>query len=59
MLECAIAIVINLSKEAITPNDELAMTAAAKGCQERYKDAPCLKKFIKVEPLVYRVVCGK
>ena len=58
-LLCAVTLVINLSSEPINSQDEVNMGVAAKRCGELYKDAPCLKKFIKVEPLMYRAICGE
>lgn len=39
--------------------DKEVLSIAIKRCGELYKNSPCLKKFIKVEENVYRVICSK
>lgn len=56
---CAVTLVINLSLYPINQQDKENQAVAAKRCVVHYKDSPCLKKFIKVEPLVYRAICGE
>jgi hypothetical protein len=55
---CALAMFINLSQEPFNPRDFQEYTAARPGCARHYPEAPCVKKFIKVEHLMYRVICG-
>lgn len=55
---CAMTALINLSNEPWNDVDAAHIREASIGCQKRYKDAPCLTKFIKIEPLTYRAVCG-
>lgn len=55
---CAIVLIVNLSKEPIVNRDLEAVNIAKQHCGELYKDAPCVKKFVKMEPLVYRITCG-
>lgn len=38
--------------------DQKHLDQAKKRCGEIYPDAPCVKKFIKTEEQVYRVICG-
>lgn len=39
--------------------DQKALDRAGKRCEQIYKDAPCLKKFYKVEEGRYKALCGK
>lgn len=56
---CELALYINLSKEPWTERDFKHGRFAEKRCEELYpRQAPCLKKFIKVSRLTYRAVCG-
>lgn len=56
---CELTLIINLSKEPINSDDNRNKEVATKRCSQLYKDAPCLKKFIKVEANVYRAICGE
>lgn len=52
---------INESKEDWNQReDKWAIQRAIKVCatDEHYSDTPCLKKFIKREPLTYAAICG-
>lgn len=51
-------ILINLSKEPWNSDDAKQQRIASKRCEKLFKDAPCLKEWIKVEPGVYRALCG-
>ena len=55
---CASIIIINLTAGAFTQIDLRHLRFAQKRCPIIKPASPCLKKFIKVENLVYRAVCG-
>lgn len=56
---CTTVLLINLSTQSWNTSDMLNKAIAQKRCSVLYKkEAPCLKKFIKVEPLMYRAICG-
>ena len=57
ILACIATIVINLSNEPFNDTDRQNQKIASERCAVHYPEAPCLKKFIKVEPLVYRAIC--
>jgi hypothetical protein len=50
---------INISKESWNERDMIEMNTAKVRCEQKYPDAPCLTKFVKVEPLMYRAICGE
>jgi hypothetical protein len=54
-----VTVLINLSPEAWNQVDLRNKAVAEKRCPVKYADAPCLKKFIKVEPGMYRAICGE
>lgn len=56
---CAVVLLINLSAEPWNKADKDNQDHATVRCGEKYPDSPCLKKFIKVEPLMYRAICGE
>ncbi len=57
---CAIPLFINMSKEPWKDKDFMIFSNAVKTCDSdsRYKGNRCVKKFLKMEPQVYRVICG-
>lgn len=56
-LKCGVPTVVN--RTAVWNNeDRLVLKTAVKRCGELFEDAPCVKKFIKTEIRVYRVICG-
>jgi len=58
-LICVAPILINLSKEPWIDHDFKILKRVKTRCQNYYKDAPCVKKFIKKKPRSYNVICGK
>lgn len=54
---CALSTILNLSMEPINDRDLQEKEAASKRCFYIYPEAPCLKQFIKVRPLIYRAIC--
>ena len=50
---------VNLSKEPWNDRDKYEYNIASNRCPQKYLKLPCVKKFIKVRPLMYRVICGK
>jgi len=40
-------------------DDRNALKTATQNCSKYYPEAPCLKKFIKKEELVYWAICGE
>ncbi|NBO99773.1 MAG: hypothetical protein EBU90_06555 [Proteobacteria bacterium] len=54
---CQAVIVIN-STTTWNANDQKALERASKRCEQVYKDAPCLKKFYKIEENRYSALCG-
>ena len=59
MFMCPLTIVINQSNEEITSYDMDKMLFNRKRCKVAFKDAPCLKKFIKRSHQNYWAICGK
>jgi len=58
-LTCGTPQLINKTK-TWTEADQMVYDIAKQKCSEIYKnDAPCLKKFVKVETNIYQVTCGK
>ena len=58
-LLCSPVIVINLTTYPWNSTDEKHLEVAKVRCKKIFhNEAPCLKKFIKKEPLVYRAICG-
>lgn len=55
---CALVIMINMSSEPWNKRDERNYRQASVTCGVKYKDAPCLRQFIKKEPGVYEALCG-
>lgn len=58
LLVCAAAIIVN-NTNSWTETDKKNLAYAKTRCEQIYKEAPCLKRFIKTEELVYRAICGK
>jgi hypothetical protein len=56
---CAATLMLNLTQFSWNKQDKQALTTAEKRCSELYKKSPCVKKFTKVEPGIYRIICGK
>lgn len=56
---CALTIIVNLSTEMWNKADQEALDGVKSNCSKYYEDSPCLKEFIKKEPGVYNVICGK
>jgi hypothetical protein len=56
---CELVILVNLSTDPWNKDDDKNKDVASKRCAVKYEDAPCLKKFVKVEPLMYRAICGE
>ena len=50
---------INISKEPWDDRDDQEYVVVKKRCKVKFPNSPCLKKFIKVRPLMYRAICGK
>jgi hypothetical protein len=50
---------INRSSEAWNSRDFTEYKIATKKCKIKYPNSPCVKTFVKMEPLVYRVICGE
>ena len=42
-----------------TKRDQITLDHAKLRCKELFNDAPCLKRFVKKEELVYNVICGE
>lgn len=59
MIACLLPIIINLCSEPVNARDIQEEKIAAVRCAQIYPDAPCLKKFVKVRPLIYRAICGE
>ena len=57
VIKCSNPQIINLTNEW-NELDQSTFYRATKRCSELFQDAPCLRKFIKKEELVYNVVCG-
>lgn len=57
-MTCILPILINISNIPWNQRDYSELDRAKSRCAELYSDAPCLKKFIKVRELTYRVICG-
>lgn len=57
-LICAVTILVGF-KVTLDKNDRDALSAATQNCSKYYPEAPCLKKFIKREELVYWAICGE
>lgn len=57
ILECIATLIIN-NTNTWNKDDQEHLERAKVRCGEIYFDAPCLKKFEKVERLTYRAICG-
>lgn len=60
-LTCAVTLLVNVSTISINQQDLRSFARAAKTCgsNKRYKESPCLKKFIKREQGTYWAICGE
>ena len=58
MLACVATVLVNVSSEPWKPRDDESLAQARGRCTQLYKDSPCLVKFVKVEPGIYRAICG-
>lgn len=59
LVACVATIMVNLSKEPWNKEDQNSLLNAMFSCSKYYEDSPCVIKFIKKEPSVYNVICGK
>jgi len=59
VVKCGLTLIINFTDEPMTVFDWKTVIRAQVRCSELYKDYPCATTFIKKEPLVYNVICGK
>lgn len=57
-LLCAATIWINLTNFDWNDHDKKIYKRARDVCYTKYKDNPCVKKFIKSGKKSYRVLCG-
>lgn len=58
-MSCPKTQMINQSKYAWNDYDKKEMRYAEKRCKQIYKDAPCLKRFYKLDVNDYFALCGK
>lgn len=58
ILACAVTILVGFDK-IITLQEWKTINHAKETCKIYYPEAPCLKKFIKKEDLVYNAICGR
>lgn len=58
LLVCLPPKLINLTHEPWNAHDARMALEAKIGCERKYPKSPCLSKFIKVEPQMYRALCG-
>ena len=56
-LICVATILVGFS-EPMSKDDTNALKTATNNCSKYFPEAPCLKKFIKREELVYWAICG-
>lgn len=54
---CPVTVILNLTLIWTKIDIEHLQTAKAR-CKTLYTDAPCLKKFTKVQELTYRAICA-
>jgi hypothetical protein len=59
ILFCPAPKLINLSNEPWNERDKWQLEQSMKRCAQLYPRSPCVKKFIKVESLMYRAICGQ
>ncbi len=59
ILACLTTALVNLSNIPWNFEDRQNQAIAQSRCGTIYPDAPCLKLFVKVEPLMYRAICGE
>jgi hypothetical protein len=59
MVSCPKTVTINRTKYEWNKHDLQIIKTCKKRCPELYKDAPCLKKFIKYGEQDYDCICGK
>ena len=57
-LSCPIPLQWNKTKFPWNEHDKTTMKYCQKRCGSIYKDAPCLKKFIKFGKQDYHCICG-
>lgn len=55
---CPKPVMINQSDEVWKDIDYENFEKAKVRCKEKFENSPCLKKFIKRQPLTYWVICG-
>lgn len=61
MLICLTTLLLNITNIEFNKQDYNALKRAKYVCRSdaRYKDTPCLKKFLKKETRVYWAICGE
>lgn len=57
LLNCIQPQMVNLTTEPWNPQDYDNLETAKIRCGILYPLSPCVKKFVKVRPLMYRVIC--
>ncbi len=55
---CAVAVKVNMTQFPWNDFDQESLIRASTRCKHFYKDAPCLKKFVKVDKQDYHAICG-
>ncbi len=58
-LSCSVPQMINYTQYPWNKFDKQTLKRATKRCGKLYKTSPCVKYFIKMDKIDYRVVCGK
>jgi hypothetical protein len=58
LLACAATIIVNHTK-VWNKHDQHRMEVSKQRCAELFPDAPCLKKFIKLNEQRYQVLCSQ
>lgn len=59
VIMCPVILMVNKTDLDWTYTDKEYVFYTASRCPEIYKDAPCLKQFIKTDFQTYRPICGK
>lgn len=57
-LACPKTTIIDLTHTKWLKVDQDALTRASSQCKVYYREAPCLKTFIKKEEQTYQAICG-
>lgn len=58
MLTCLLPVLIGFTYP-LNKDDKAALKTTTKNCSKYYPEAPCLKKLVKKEELVYHAICGE